>query len=245
MNEVIITCEHYGNAIPQEYAALFVGQEELLATHRGYDLGVDVLWQTFSPLADFCTHYANTRLLVDLNRPESSPTLFSNISHKLTKSQKEQVLQMYHRPYWQAVQQAVQQSIKQKKKVIHLSLHTFTPFYNGKVRRTDVGILYDPHTSTEASFAKKWRKNIQQHHPTLAVHCNLPYRGTTPSLTTTLRKIFPSAYVGLELEVNQKYIHEMHQIADLLKESFLCTISNKCMSADQCFNSTIDPQYPG
>jgi hypothetical protein len=36
---LLVSCEHGGNRVPARYVALFEGAADVLATHRGYDLG--------------------------------------------------------------------------------------------------------------------------------------------------------------------------------------------------------------
>src|SRR5436305_13375521 len=37
--ELLITCEHGGNAVPERYRGAFAGAARALASHRGYDPG--------------------------------------------------------------------------------------------------------------------------------------------------------------------------------------------------------------
>ena len=61
---------------------------------------------------------------------------------------------------------------------------------------------------------------LQQVFPSLVVRRNYPYLGTADGLTTCLRKRFaPRAYLGIELEINQKHINaDNHYWRRLLKE---------------------------
>jgi predicted N-formylglutamate amidohydrolase len=36
---LLLTCEHGDNRIPREYAALFEGTKDVIASHRGWDPG--------------------------------------------------------------------------------------------------------------------------------------------------------------------------------------------------------------
>ena len=38
--QVILSCEHADNVVPDCWRGVFVGHEGLLATHRGYDIGI-------------------------------------------------------------------------------------------------------------------------------------------------------------------------------------------------------------
>jgi hypothetical protein len=70
-----------------------------------------------------------------------------------------------------------------------------------------VGFLYDPKRPLEASFARAWRAALQERQPRLALRLNAPYRGWTDGLTTALRRQWSAKrYVGIELEVNQRFV---------------------------------------
>ncbi len=65
-------------------------------------------------------------------------------------------------------------------------------------------MLYDPHRAFECAIADRLIAHLQDHAPSLRVRRNLPYRGWTDGLTTTLRRHFPKArYAGIELEVSR------------------------------------------
>ena len=89
--------------------------------------------------------------------------------------------------------------------IVHLGIHSFTPVLNGKVRNTDIGILYDPSRPQERAYAQVIKSEIKRLYPTMKVRFNYPYKGTTDGLTTTLRKKFGQRYVGIEIEINQKF----------------------------------------
>ena len=92
------------------------------------------------------------------------------------------------------------------RRVIHVSSHSFTPELDGKVRRADVGLLYDPGRHGEAELCARWKASLAAIAPELRVRRNYPYAGKGDGLTSYLRLRFPpGAYVGIELEVNQKH----------------------------------------
>jgi predicted N-formylglutamate amidohydrolase len=85
-------------------------------------------------------------------------------------------------------------------------VHSFTPVLDGVVRRTDVGVLYDPRRPGERDLALELRRRLRAAHD-WRVRLNDPYRGNADGLTTTLRRRFPeNRYWGIELEVNQRLV---------------------------------------
>jgi predicted N-formylglutamate amidohydrolase len=88
-------------------------------------------------------------------------------------------------------------------------VHTFTPVLHGKVRGADIGFLYDPSRNAETSFCILWQNVLRKLDQKLQMRRNYPYRGTSDGFTSYLRKRFPEdSYLGIELEVNQKYLSE-------------------------------------
>ncbi|MGV3538805.1 MAG: N-formylglutamate amidohydrolase [Rufibacter sp.] len=204
--KIVITCEHGGNEIPAAYANLFDGAEEVLNTHRGYDLGALELYKRFASNSDFAHHSTTSRLLVELNRSLHHPKLFSEFTQALQPKEKEQILKAYYQPYRQQIEQKLTHWVAQGEVILHLSVHSFTPVFDNKVRNADVGLLYDPSREREQLFSAHWRKQFQQRAPWAKVRYNYPYKGTADGFVTHLRKLFPAAhYAGIELEVNQKF----------------------------------------
>ena len=66
---LLVSCEHGGNRVPKKFAALFAGAADVLATHRGYDIGAVEVARRFGRLLGVTPFVATTtRLVVDLNR---------------------------------------------------------------------------------------------------------------------------------------------------------------------------------
>ncbi len=47
MQKILITCEHGGREIPKEFQQHFDAHQELLETHRGWDIGALELYRKF------------------------------------------------------------------------------------------------------------------------------------------------------------------------------------------------------
>ncbi len=204
---VIVTCEHGGNRVPRPYAPLFAGHAELLASHRGWDPGSLDMGRAFAaalhaPLIASTT----TRLLVELNRSPHDRALFSKITRPLPDAQREQILRDYYHPHRRQVEQAIESALGRSQRVVHLAMHTFTPVLDGVVRRTDVGLLFDPSRRAERLLCTRWQAALRQARPELTVHRNQPYRGVSDGIQTTFRRRCPAArYAAMELEVNQRF----------------------------------------
>ena len=206
--KLILTCEHAGNDIPQQYSSLFEEAGEQLNSHRGYDPGALDLFLQLKELADFEIYQTQSRLLVELNRSLHHQQLFSQFTGKLVKSSKTAILEQFYFPYREQVEQEVSNFVKQGERVLHLSVHSFTPVLDGEIRNADVGLLFDPKRREEKEFCRCFKNAIIEQYHNLNIRFNYPYLGTADGFTTFLRKQFPTGYCGIELEVNQKFVVE-------------------------------------
>jgi predicted N-formylglutamate amidohydrolase len=204
---VVVTCEHGGRRVPAPYAPLFRGAARTLSSHRGWDPGALVVARELaSRLHAPLFHSTVTRLLVDLNRSLQHPRLFSEFLAELSFDERATILARHYHPYRRAVEEALASAIRRGGPVFHLSVHTFTPVLNGESRRADVGILYDPSRDLEKRTGRRWQKILATVDPHLRVRRNYPYRGRADGFTTFLRTRFrPKDYLGIELEMNQRY----------------------------------------
>lgn len=201
---IIITCEHAGNDVPKHLAKYFQGHEATRHTHRGWDPGA---WEVAATLATalnvplFGTFVS--RLVIEANRSRESRELFSEFTNGISKDEKEQLLQDYYLPYRTNVESVIRH---QSKPVTHLSIHSFTPVWNGTVRDVDIGLLFDPARKNELEFCGQLQIVLQKENPALAIKHNAPYKGTDDGFTTYLRTRFDdSDYLGIEVEINQTF----------------------------------------
>jgi predicted N-formylglutamate amidohydrolase len=204
---LLLTCEHGGNRVPAEYRQLFGRHRQLLESHRGYDPGALELARACARRLKVPLHFATvTRLLVELNRSPGHRALFSAVSKALPAAERAALLEKHYFPYRRRIEGAVAQAAKSGRRVIHISFHTFTPQLDGVVRKADVGLLYDPRRPDEAAFSALFKQMLASARPLLTIRKNYPYQGKADGFTTALRKKWDGAvYLGIELEVNQRW----------------------------------------
>lgn len=233
MNKTILllTCEHSGNKIPQEYTHLFSESAELLKTHRGYDLGAGSLAFHFAENLNSKLFITNiSRLVVDTNRSLWRRTIFSEITKKLPKSEKQTILDRYYFPHNKAIEDFAKKETGTGNRIVHIAVHTFTPVLKGEVRTTDIGLLFNPQRTNEKHFCALWKKEIMKNFPENKVRFNYPYRGKPDGVAARLRKKHDNnIYLGIELEVNQKFVNKSAKIP----ESF-------CTSLVSSFQQTLN-----
>jgi len=211
--QLVVTCEHASNRVPAGYAKLGLSTKQL-AQHIAWDPGAAAVARAIAARIGCPVHLAKwSRLVVDANRRLSNPKLIAPVSFgvripgnaRLSADEEARRLRLYYFPYRNAVTADVLELISEAGSCLHLSVHSFTPVVDGKVRKADVGLLYDPRRPREASFAKRLGLLLEAHG--LRVRMNYPYLGTSDGFVSWFRKHFkPAQYAGLEIELNQRLL---------------------------------------
>ena len=224
--KLMLTCEHASNKLPAAFKKFVPA--DVQKTHRAYDIGALQVFRKLVKFAkpEFSCEGKFSRLFVDLNRTITNKSAFSEYYGKLEASDMAAAKKMkasaiaYWMEYREKIEEFVAKNVNADKKtvgkkgekgvtsnaaVVHLGIHSFTPALNGKVRNADIGILYDPARPLERKYAQVIKDEIKRLYPHMKVRFNYPYKGTSDGLTTTLRKKFGPRYVGIEIEMNQKF----------------------------------------
>jgi len=231
---VVISCEHASNRIPTCFRNLGL-DAKALGSHVAWDIGARKVARAFACALGCDLHEGRwSRLLVDLNRSTHHPKVIAEASfgvqipgnRGLEREEREHRLVTYWQPYRAAVETSIRKVFAKSTTCVHLSVHSFTPVVDGRARNADVGILYDPRRRIERRLARCWARAIAD--AGVRVRLNYPYRGTADGLTKTFRGRFPaSAYVGLELELNQRSLADraLHtHIERVTRDSFLAMV---------------------
>ena len=227
----VVTCEHGGNRIPARYQPLFRRQGALLESHRGYDPGALIMAKQLarSLNAPLVTSTVS-RLLIDLNRSLSHRALYSDVARTLSPQERAAIVARYYQPYRAQVEAHGAGAIQARRRVIQLSAHSFTPVLDGRERNADVGLLYDPARPAERALCERWSKVLQDLIDPLRVRRNYPYRGENDGLTSHLRRQFGAqAYVGVEIEVNQRHVFTGGTHWRRLREAIVASLSNAAL----------------
>ena len=225
-DRLFITCEHAGNVVPKQYRHLFGGHEHLLPTHRGWDPGALLLAREMARRYSAPLYFEETtRLLVDLNRSVGTPSLHSEPTHQLGLSERRAILDVYYHPHRRRVDAAVAELMAAGDRIVHIASHSFTPELHGHVRTADIGLLYDPGRLGEVAFCDAWLAALKAADPSLRLRRNYPYIGKSDGVTQALRRQHPPGrYVGVELEVNQRYVEAGGPAWPKLRRTLVATL---------------------
>jgi predicted N-formylglutamate amidohydrolase len=219
-SSVVVTCEHATRAVPASLRAVLArAGARRLAGHEAWDPGALHLARHLARALHAPLIVADvSRLVVDANRSERHPRVFSRWTAALPADAREHLLARHHRPFREATRDALA-AVPPARLALHLSCHSFTSVLAGVRRETDIALLYDPSREPERTLCTRWLAALRRRLPHLACHANRPYRGTSDGHTTDLRRRLPAqAYAGVEIEVNQRLLARDPRLASLSPE---------------------------
>lgn len=216
---LVLSCEHAVNTVPPQYRDLFKKKPSILETTCAYDLGaLDITQHLQQHLG--CDHTQSTvsRLLIDCNRNIKHPRCFSRFTRAMTSSEQQRLIDDYYLPFRQKTSELIASHIQDQKQVLHLSVHTFKPFFRGNTRNAAIGILYNPRRHAEKEVAREWYSLLSHQDPSYRVRMNYPYSGAWFNFTSTFRQQYSeSDYLGISLDINQMLLEPSSSREALLR----------------------------
>ncbi|MEZ5888016.1 MAG: N-formylglutamate amidohydrolase [Paracoccaceae bacterium] len=174
----VLLCEHASNWIPPEYAGLGLGPADL-SRHIAWDIGAASVARTLSARLDAPLVMGGaSRLLIDLNRPLSSPTSIPERSEatdipgnlNLDERERQRRVERWFHPFQNEVGALLDQRQRAHKPTRIVAIHSFTPVFLGVARPWRAGILY----SNAADFAADLIEGLGG--AAAAIAHNEPYR---------------------------------------------------------------------
>lgn len=199
--KVFLTCEHASERLPEGYAWP-AADERLVGTHWAFDLGAaDLTRELAAALRAPAVLSRFSRLLVDPNRPLGDATLFRTeaegapveLNRDLGEAERTHRLDRYHRPY----HEAIHQRLAGHGSSVLFSIHTFTPVYEGQVRKMEVGVLFDTQEALAIELAEAIRA------AGFETRLNEPWSGRDGLIYSAEHHAAAHGKRALELEVRQ------------------------------------------
>jgi predicted N-formylglutamate amidohydrolase len=241
--EFVISCEHASNRIPSRYELLGLPAARL-ETHIAWDQGAKEMARVCARLLGCPCHEGRySRLLVDLNRSLRHPQLMAKQSGgigipgnaAISAHERDERIKLYYAPYREALLSSIRSTIRRHGRCVHFSMHSFTPSLLDAERRADYGILFDPRRPRERALSLLLARALREQG--WRVRFNYPYRGVSDGFTSMARRLFSQReYLGIEIELNQKYLREPESIRRMARQ-FAGTLG-EVVEADQRFSGT-------
>jgi predicted N-formylglutamate amidohydrolase len=203
---MLLTCEHASVRLPDGWA--WADEDAwVVGTHWSVDIGGAELTRELAIELGCSAVLARfSRLLCDANRAEGDPSLFRSVAEgrmlalnaRLDREEAERRLALYHRPYHATIEAVLAGLAAGEGRACVLSMHTFTPVYEGgQPREIEIGVLYDDEDDLATDFA------VGMSDRGLNVWMNEPYSGKDGLIYAALRHARASGRAALELEVRQ------------------------------------------
>ena len=173
-----LICDHAGNLIPRRLVSLGLPAAEL-ARHIAWDIGAAAVALRLGELLDATViQQRYSRLVIDCNRPPSSPQSIVTVSERtsipgnanLTAEDRARRHAEIFAPYHERITAELDRRQRQGQPTLLLAMHSFTPVFLGTARAWHAGMLYNRDARLAHALGAALRAD-----PELVVGDNQPY----------------------------------------------------------------------
>ncbi len=228
----VLVCEHASNYIPAEYKNLGLGVK-VRNSHVAWDPGALEVAKYISqkldaPLVTSCV----SRLLYDCNRPPAVKSAVSERSENydikgninLTKDKLDERAEKFYFPFRNALSECLGAHSRRVGNTILVTIHTFTPIFQGRSRSLKIGVLHDS-DNRMADGMLSALANLTR----LKVERNQPY-GPRDGVTHTLKEHGTKRGIAnVMLEVRNDLVKtksQQEEIGELLAKAIVTSSEN-------------------
>ncbi|MEE9385785.1 MAG: N-formylglutamate amidohydrolase [Nannocystaceae bacterium] len=225
---LLITCDHASANLHEPWR--WHAEDQWIAkTHWAYDLGAAEITRALAAQLGCSAILARfSRLLIDPNRNLDSNTLFRSqaerrkicLNHHLTQGDRDRRISRFYLPYHDAIDRRTREAPAASL----LSIHTFTPCYEGKNRSLEAGVLFTEHEALARSFAAVLSSRGYN------TGLNAPYSGRDGLMYGIERHAIAHDRVALEIEIRQDIATDprrrrpiVHALAAAVRHSLVAT----------------------
>lgn len=221
--DILLVCEHASSTIPQKLGNLGLAAD-VLSSHAAWDPGALAVARLLSGKFDSTLVYQRfSRLVYDCNRPPESSSAMPVKSEiydipgnfDLGEAERFARTSALYVPFHDRVSGIIAERQAAGRKVVVVTIHSFTPVYHGQFREVEIGILHD----NDSRLADAMLAGSEG--SSLTVNRNDPY-GPEDGVTHTLRlHALPDGLLNVMIEIRNDLITnegEQAQIATFLYE---------------------------
>jgi len=224
---VLLTCEHSSNFVPNDIDIGLSKSEDIFQTHFAYDIGCKELTTRIAHrlkcpaiMSEIC------RLVIDCNRPLGHEQLIwskvdgLSINQNISQEELEARISRYYSPFHGFIEKKLQTLYQP----LILSIHSFTPDFEGEKRPWDIGIMYD-----RAEDLKNYFKSFLNDSE-LNIGENVPYNLKDLKTGTVIQQGDEKGIPALLLEINQNVFRDPVKIS--LVEDSICNFVTRWIEND-------------
>ena len=199
--KILLICEHASGTLPPSWRWP-TPDRYLSAAHWGVDIGIARFTRQLAERLKSPAVLAPTsRLLIDCNRTTESDTLFRGVAdgspiwlnQGLSPRERTSRIESVYREYHAAVDSMCERYTPE----LILSMHSYTPSYEGSPRAVQVGVLHDG----EEALAKVWSDRLRALLPGYDVRINEPWSGIGGYVYSAVDHANRCDAVAMELEL--------------------------------------------
>jgi len=178
-SDLVLICEHAGNALPKSLGRLGLAPD-VMHTHIALDVGVESIARELAHRLDAPLVVQNySRLVYDCNRdrlsPEAIPAVSAGIpipgNTALTETERDVRYRAIFHPYAEAVEQV----FRAHPRKASFSIHSFAREYQEEIRPWQAGVLYRQDFRTAHILLSTLKERL----PKAAIAYNRPYHITS------------------------------------------------------------------
>ena len=198
---LLLVCDHAANRIPAGLSSLGLPDHEI-ARHIGWDIGIwEVSRLVAAELDAFLIGQAYSRLVIDCNRPPTSPTpIPGNIG--LNDAQRAARVGEIFQPYHDRLTRTL--DARAGRPTALVAMHSFTPVYKGVARPWHAGVLFNQDLGLSRILLDLLRAE-----PGLCIGENEPYSVSNTSDYTAPVHAEARGLPYLEIEIRQDLIEHV------------------------------------
>lgn len=205
----VLVCDHGGRAIPKGLGTLGLTAADL-ERHIAWDIGAAAVTKLLAAsLGAWAAVGRYSRLVVDLNRPPSSPQFILARSEatdvpgnaRVTPQEAAARRREFFDPYHQCIARELVRRRDAGRPTLLVAVHSFTPVYLGDVRRWHAGVLYQRERRLAGILLETMTAE-----PGLVVGDNQPYAVSDATDYTVVTHGERRGLVHVELEIRQDLI---------------------------------------
>ena len=224
---VVLVCEHASNVISKDFANLGLSDADL-QSHIAWDIGALGVAKTLSQLLDApLVAPTQSRLVYDCNRPVDAKSAIPTKSEiyeipgnvGLNETDRQDRSNRFYQPYRKALVDVLDRAKNEGIDPVFITIHSFTPIFEGQQRDLDLGILHNVDTRLADQLL-----NLIEQDGKLTARRNDPY-GPVHGVTYTLSEhAEPRGLMNVMIEIRNDLILDdaaqsamAHQLATYIK----------------------------
>ena len=224
---LLLVCDHASHAVPAALRGLGL-DESMLKRHIGWDIGAADVTRRLAAMLDAPAVLAGySRLVIDCNRPVGAPSSIAAVSDGVTipgnaaldepaaKARSDACFAPYH----DAVDEMLDGMAGSVERPAFISIHSFTPLFDGFERPWHMGILWD----RDDRLSKPLMAALAAD-PLIHVGDNEPYSGRTPQPYSTPRHAEARGLRHVTVEIRQDLI-DTHRGVELWAQRLAAAVA--------------------